>query len=68
MGLVFDREKRVCLLVDRDLLALERICVHPCVNTESLVLRVADLTEVFFRHTGHTPTILEITGEAEAQG
>lgn len=68
MGLVFDREKRVCLLVDRDLLALERICVHPCVNTESLVLRVADLTEVFFHHTGHTPTILEITGEAEAQG
>lgn len=68
MGLVFDPERRVHLLMDRDLLALPRMCVHPCVNTESLVLSMSDLTEVFFRRTGHTPQLLEITGEAEEQG
>ena len=67
MGLVFDEQREVRLLVDRDLLALERMCVHPCVNTESLVLRVRDLTEIFFPYTGHTPTYLEITGSVDGE-
>lgn len=63
MGLIFDGEHKVELVVDRDLLALTEMCVHPCVNTESLVLKVRDLTEIFFPHTGHVPVYIEITGE-----
>ena len=63
MGLVFDTAHKVELVVDRDLLELTDMCVHPCVNTESLKLKVKDLTEIFFPHTGHTPTYIEITGE-----
>lgn len=65
MGLVFDEKHEVHLLVDRDLLELERICVHPCVNTESLVMHISDLTQVFFSYTGHAPEYLEITGLVE---
>ena len=67
MGLVFDPGHQVHLLVDRDLLALPEICVHPCVNTESLRLAVSDLTGKFFAHTGHRPQLLDITGETGAQ-
>lgn len=63
MGLVFDAQHKVELVVDKDLLELENMCVHPCVNTESLVMKVRDLKEIFFPHTGHTPTYIEITGE-----
>lgn len=63
MGLVFDKAHQVELVVDRDLLDLTDMCVHPCVNTESLVLKVKDLIEIFFPYTGHTPTYIEITGE-----
>jgi Uncharacterized conserved protein len=67
MGLVFDEKREVHLLVDRDLLELQRMCVHPCVNTESLVMCVRDLTGVFFPYTGHTPEYLEITGLVDGE-
>lgn len=63
MGLVFDTEHKVELVVDQDLLQLTDMCVHPCVNTESLVMKVEDLIRIFFPHTGHKPTYIEITGE-----
>lgn len=63
MGLIFDEAHKVELVVDKDLLELDEMCIHPCVNTESLKLKVEDLVEIFFPHTGHTPTYIEITGE-----
>lgn len=65
LGLVFDREKQVRLLVDRDLLSCDEICVHPCVNTASVALKTSDLFEKYFPFTGHTPQLLEITGEID---
>lgn len=65
LGLVFDREKRVRLLIDRDLRQLEEICVHPCVNTASVALKTEDLLERFIPFTAHVPQYLEITGEVE---
>lgn len=67
MGLVFDERHEVQLLVDRDLLELTRMCVHPCVNTESLILRVQDLKDIFFPYTGHEPNYLEITGLVDGE-
>ena len=54
------QQHQVRLLMDRDLLSLEEIYVHPCVNTATVALRTRDLMEVYFPFTGHTPQLLDI--------
>ncbi len=53
MGLMNDGEKKVLLVVDRDLLTTECFGCHPCVNTATLKLRFQDLFEKFVPATGH---------------
>lgn len=65
LGLVFDKQHQLTLVVDKDLLGLDSICIHPCVNTESLVMATTDLFDVFIPHCGHKPVMLEITGTDE---
>ena len=62
LGLLFDEEKNVRLLVDRDLLMEEKIGCHPTVNTASVALRVADLTERILPALGREPTYVTLTG------
>lgn len=65
LGLAFDKEHQVNLLVDRDVLALEEIGMHPLVNTASLAMKTEDLMKIYFPFTGHEPRILEIPEEIE---
>lgn len=60
LGLMNDREQRVRLLVDTDLLADENIGCHPCVNTTSLCIKRQDLMEKFLPATGHTATFVTL--------
>ena len=60
LGLMNDRENRVRLLIDRDVLSGESIGVHPCINTSSLGLRTADLMEKLIPAMGHEPTMVEL--------
>lgn len=64
MGLMHDREHRVQLLIDREILQGEFFGCHPCVNTSSLRLRLKDLLEVFLPAVGHEPLYVELDGEA----
>ena len=45
MGLMNDKEHRVQLLIDEDVLDGEYIGCHPCINTSSLRFNVKDLVE-----------------------
>ena len=63
LGLMNDKENRVCLLIDEDVLKGEFIGCHPCINTSSLRLRTEDLTDKIIPAMGHTPTIVTLTGE-----
>ncbi len=63
LGLVFDPEHTVQLLIDEDLRTQDKICIHPCVNTESLCLHTKDLFEIFLPHVGHRPQWLQIDGQ-----
>lgn len=65
LGLAFDEGHQVNLLIDREVLALEEIGMHPLVNTASLAIRTRDLLEVFLPFTGHTPQLLDIPAEPE---
>ena len=45
MGLMNDKENRVQLLIDEDVLKGEYIGCHPCINTSSVRFRTNDLIE-----------------------
>lgn len=63
LGLMNDREHRVRLLIDRELLQDEFVGCHPCVNTSSLKLRMKDILEKFLPHVEHEYTAVELVGE-----
>lgn len=46
LGLMNDKENKVQLLIDEELLSAEYIGCHPCVNTSSLKLKTADLQNI----------------------
>ncbi len=60
LGLMNDSEKKVRLLIDRDLLGQESIGMHPCINTSSLRVKTADLTEKLLPAMEHEPTIVDL--------
>ncbi len=53
LGLMNDRDGRVRLLIDTDVLKMKKIAVHPCVNTATVIITVEDLTEKFLPACGH---------------
>ena len=60
LGLMNDSEKKVRLLIDRDLLGQESIGMHPCINTSSLRIKTADLIEKLLPAMEHEPTIVDL--------
>lgn len=60
MGLMNDKEHKVQLLIDRDLLKEEFLGCHPCVNTASVRISFQDLLEKFLPAVGHEAKIVEL--------
>lgn len=53
LGLIFDKDWDIELVIDQDLLKEEYIGCHPCINTSTLKLRMDDLLKKFLKHTKH---------------
>ena len=60
LGLMNDKENKVKLLIDADVLKGEYFGCHPCINTSSLRIRITDLMERIIPAMGHEPTIVEL--------
>ena len=60
MGLMNDKERRVQLLIDEDVLGGEYIGCHPCINTSSLRIRTTDLLEKFLPYVEHPYTVVHL--------
>ena len=60
MGLMNDKDHRVELIMDEDILKGEYIGFHPCINTSSLRIKTADLTEKIIPAMKHLPTIVHL--------
>ena len=60
LGLMNDRENRVQLLIDADVLKGEFFGCHPCINTTSLRMRTADLMEKILPAVGHAARIVTL--------
>ncbi|MBP5230733.1 MAG: prolyl-tRNA synthetase associated domain-containing protein [Clostridia bacterium] len=62
LGLMNDREHRVRLVLDEDVLKEEWFGCHPCENTSSIRFRTRDLTERILPALGADPVIVRLTG------
>ena len=60
LGLMNDKENKVQLLIDEDVLKGEFVGMHPCINTSSLRLKISDLMEKIIPAMEHEPTIVEL--------
>ena len=64
LGLMNDKERRVQLVIDRDVLKEETFGCHPCENTSSIRFATKDLTEKILPALGVTPILVTLTGTA----
>ena len=64
LGLMNDRENRVRLLIDKDVIEHhEYIGCHPCINTSSLKISTRDILEKFLPFVNHPFTVVELPWE-----
>lgn len=63
LGLMNDKENEVTLLVDEDVLKAEYFGCHPCINTSSLRLKVADVFGTFLEAVHHAYLMVTLVGE-----
>ena len=63
LGLINDADKRVRLLIDRDVMQSEYIVAHPCINTSSLKIKTDDIMKVFLPSLKRDPIFVELFGE-----
>lgn len=62
MGLMNDKEGKVKLLVDEDVLKGEFVGCHPCINTSSIKLLTKDVFEKYLPAVNHEMTTVHLTG------
>lgn len=62
LGLMNDREHRVQLVIDEDVLQEEYFGCHPCENTSSIRFKTADLTDKILPALGVEPVLVKLVG------
>ena len=60
LGLMNDKDNKVKLLIDEDVLLGEFVGCHPCINTTSLRLRTEDLRSKVIPALRHTPQVIKL--------
>ncbi len=60
LGLMNDKDKRVHLLIDEDVLNGEYVGCHPCINTTSLRFTTDDLKNKVIPALAHQPRIIKM--------
>lgn len=63
LGLMNDKEGRVRLIVDEDILKGEFVGVHPCINTSSLKLYTKDVFDIIIKSMNHEMTVVKLIGD-----
>ncbi len=60
LGLMNDKNNRVRLLVDEDILTDEYMGCHPCINTTSLKVKTTDIFDRFINKVNHPKTVVSL--------
>lgn len=64
-GLMNDKENKVRLLIDEDVLKSEFLGTHPCINTTSLKIKTDDVTEKLIPCLKHPVSYVNLPSYAE---
>lgn len=60
LGLMNDKEKKVQLLIDEDIMKERYFGCHPCINTSSLKFLTSDLKEKILPALEHAPIMVKL--------
>lgn len=60
LGLMFDKECKVNLAIDKEVLKDDFFGCHPCVNTSTIKIKTSDIINKFITYTGHDASIVEL--------
>jgi len=63
LGLMNDKDNKVRLVVDEDVLKGEFVGCHPCINTSSLKLYTEDMFGKLLEAMNHDITVVKLVGE-----
>ena len=63
MGLMNDKDNKVQLLIDEDLLEHPYLGCHPCINTSSLCIKTDDILKKFLPAVHQEPRYVRLLGE-----
>ena len=63
MGLMYDKQNKVQLLIDNDLLGASDFGCHPCINTSSLKISTSDLLTKILPALSHNPIFVDLPNE-----
>ena len=66
LGLIFDPDHKVKLLIDRALLSEPRFGAHPCINTATVAFSTDDLLNKYLPAVGHVPTYVDLIPPEDA--
>ena len=65
LGLMNDRENKVRLLIDRELMEQEYIGCHPCINSSTLKIKTVDIIQKLLPAMHHEASIVELPWEVD---
>ena len=60
LGLMNDKDQKVQLLIDEDVLKEPYIGCHPCINTSSLKIRTEDMMKKIIPEMKHIPVVVRL--------
>ena len=60
LGLMNDKDQKVQLLIDEDVLKEPYIGCHPCINTSSLKIRTEDMMKKIIPEMKHIPVMVRL--------
>lgn len=60
LGLLFDSDRRVQLVMDRETREQEYFACHPCLNNGTVKMKTGDVLSVLLPHTGHEPITVDL--------
>ncbi len=60
LGLLNDKGNNVKFIIDSDVLSMDKISIHPCVNTATLLIDTKDLIEKILPFCGHDVTVVQV--------
>lgn len=66
LGLMNDKDNKVQLLIDKDVLSNEFFGCHPCINTSSLKMRTAHLINRILPAINHSFIQVDLPGEPDS--